>query len=570
MGQTNSTTLIYSVIYIPIFLILIIISAIVLVKSKTKAKSYFLVVLIPLCINIIPFSVGIWGICDTISYNNQISDLKNKIENFINDYEYYDEYVNYLYNYQTGDNTVTIDHPRDRLTYYNNDFSTFTDYFSDNYSLFYRSGGYSNSVDYIYFSFYSTINSYINLHIYDYVNPSEISEYNLNDIADSLSKLKNDYENGYIQYYYFVSSGMGMPYSLSITMVVCASISIIINLITFILCLNKKPNQQQYEIQNANTYIQPPVEQLSTKSEQKQEELPALPLKPKWEELDEETKKPYINSAIKNLYEKQLKDEKLELTRQQRALKKDSIDNNEFYIEDLTDEEKELVNTSAQELYNNRTNKSEQKQEELPALPLKPKWEELDEETKKPYINSAIKNLYEKQLKDEKLELTRQQRALKKDSIDNNEFYIEDLTDEEKELVNTSAQELYNNRTNKKAVQKESKNINKNEKLIKKGFKWVLYCFIATKLGTVTSFTGEKSNYDFRYLGFGIKLLVMTLWEGYTINKEDVLNYTITPSSALKERCVITLKNGKKICIELLLNASQKVTLALGAELLKD
>lgn len=478
MGQTNSTTLIYSVIYIPIFLILIIISAIVLVKSKTKAKSYFLVVLIPLCINIIPFSVGIWGICDTISYNNQISDLKNKIENFINDYEYYDEYVNYLYNYQTGDNTVIIDHPRDRLTYYNNDFSTFTDYFSDNYSLFYRSGGYSNSVDYIYFSFYSTINSYINLHIYDYVNTSEISEYNLNDIADSLSKLKNDYENGYIQYNYFVSSGMGMPYSLSITMVVCASISIIINLITIILCLNKKPNQQQYEIQNANTYIQPPVEQLSTKSEQKQEELPALP--------------------------------------------------------------------------------------------LKPKWEELDEETKKPYINSAIKNLYEKQLKDEKLELTRQQRALKKDSIDNNEFYIEDLTDEEKELVNTSAQELYNNRTNKKAVQKESKNINKNEKLIKKGFKWVLYCFIATKLGTVTSFTGEKSNYDFRYLGFGIKLLVMTLWEGYTINKEDVLNYTITPSSALKERCVITLKNGKKICIELLLNASQKVTLALGAELLKD
>ena len=77
-------------------------------------------------------------------------------------------------------------------------------------------------------------------------------------------------------------------------------------------------------------------------------------------------------------------------------------------------------------------------------------------------------------------------------------------------------------------------------------------------------------DYDFRYLGFGIKLLVMTLWEGYTINKEDVLNYTITPSSALKERCVITLKNGKKICIELLLNASQKVTLALGAELLKD
>ena len=349
MGQTNSTTLIYSVIYIPIFLILIIISAIVLVKSKTKAKSYFLVVLIPLCINIIPFSVGIWGICDTISYNNQISDLKNKIENFINDYEYYDEYVNYLYNYQTGDNTGIIDHPRDRLTYYNNDFSTFTDYFSDNYSLFYRSGGYSNSVDYIYFSFYSTINSYINLHIYDYVNPSEISEYNLNDIADSLSKLKNDYENGYIQYNYFVSSGMGMPYSLSITMVVCASISIIINLITIILCLNKKPNQQQYEIQNANTYIQPPVEQLSTKSEQKQEELPALPLKPKWEELDEETKKPYINSAIKNLYEKQLKDEKLELTRQQRALKKDSIDNNEFFIEDLTAEEKELVNISSQE-----------------------------------------------------------------------------------------------------------------------------------------------------------------------------------------------------------------------------
>ena len=197
-------------------------------------------------------------------------------------------------------------------------------------------------------------------------------------------------------------------------------------------------------------------------------------------------------------------------------------------------------------------------------------WSDLTPEQQKPYIDRAIKQLFQSQLEDKNIELTRQQRALKKDSIDNNEFFIEDLTDEEKELVNTSAQELYKNRTNENVAPKETKNINKNEKLIKKGFKWVLYCFIATKLGTVTSFTGEKSNYDFRYLGFGIKLLVMTLWEGYTINKEDVLNYTITPSSALKERCVITLKNGKKICIDLLPNASQKVTLALGAELLKD
>ena len=197
-------------------------------------------------------------------------------------------------------------------------------------------------------------------------------------------------------------------------------------------------------------------------------------------------------------------------------------------------------------------------------------WSDLTPEQQKPYIDRAIRQLFQSQLEDKNIELTRQQRALKKDSIDNNEFFIEDLTDEEKELVNTNAQELYKNRTNENVAPKETKNINKNEKLIKKGFKWVLYCFIATKLGTVTSFTGEKSNYDFRYLGFGIKLLVMTLWEGYTINKEDVLNYTITPSSALKERCVITLKNGKKICIDLLPNASQKVTLALGAELLKD
>lgn len=86
----------------------------------------------------------------------------------------------------------------------------------------------------------------------------------------------------------------------------------------------------------------------------------------------------------------------------------------------------------------------------------------------KPYIDRAIKQLFQSQLEDKNIELTRQQRALKKDSIDNNEFFIEDLTDEEKELVNTSAQELYKNRTNENVAPKETKNINKNEKLIKK------------------------------------------------------------------------------------------------------
>ncbi len=100
----------------------------------------------------------------------------------------------------------------------------------------------------------------------------------------------------------------------------------------------------------------------------------------------------------------------------------------------------------------------------------KKKWNDLAEEDKKQYIEKAIRTIYENQLKDESFEMTRQQRALKKDCLENNEFFIEDLSDEEKTETFKLAQEIYENdkpEVNKDKI-KDDKNNNKKDNFISK------------------------------------------------------------------------------------------------------
>lgn len=80
-------------------------------------------------------------------------------------------------------------------------------------------------------------------------------------------------------------------------------------------------------------------------------------------------------------------------------------------------------------------------------LEEKKKWEDLSDEDKQPYIEWAIKNLYEKQLdnNEEVKKLSREKLALKKMCVKNNEYYVQDLSAKEKQLVIKEAQLSYEN-----------------------------------------------------------------------------------------------------------------------------
>lgn len=180
------------------------------------------------------------------------------------------------------------------------------------------------------------------------------------------------------------------------------------------------------------------------KEEQKQIVEEEIPTKPNWDELSDADKKPYLESAIKILYENQLKDEKSNLTRTQIALKKQCITNGEFFLEDLNKQEKNEVNKQAQELYENHDNFDLNDARDNTSKPKK-KWEDLSEDKQKEYIEIMIQALYEEQLSSGISKLTRAQIALKKNCLDNNEFLFDDLNKKEKEMVLKLAKEFVEN-----------------------------------------------------------------------------------------------------------------------------
>ena len=114
----------------------------------------------------------------------------------------------------------------------------------------------------------------------------------------------------------------------------------------------------------------------------------------KWEDLSKEKQKIYIESAIKGLYTEQLNDEKKknELSREQRALRRASLEDNEFLIEDLTEIEKEQVLINAKNLFEKDNNNN------LDDEPADLNSEDPDLEEIRPLMAKYIKKLYKLQL----------------------------------------------------------------------------------------------------------------------------------------------------------------------------
>jgi hypothetical protein len=246
--------------------------------------------------------------------------------------------------------------------------------------------------------------------------------------------------------------------------------------------------------------------------------------------------------------------------------------------------------------------KDESKVEQPPKLT----WEEISEEEKKIYIDNAIKQLYEKQLNDTKLEMSRQQRALKKDSLDTKEFYLEDLTDEEKVEVEKIAKAEYI--TGEKIETKPINNVpatatETSKKFIKGGIKWfVLNSMISTtarnrntktatfnKDGTIkiednsnkasairpcgkcTAVSGEKP------IDFVVGLNPFTktfsccgVFHGFSFKNEDIIEYKQISSNSNSERYELLHINGKKISLSLTPLGADLLNAVLGNEKFKS
>ena len=93
-------------------------------------------------------------------------------------------------------------------------------------------------------------------------------------------------------------------------------------------------------------------------------------------------------------------------------------------------------------------------------LPPRPKWEELSADEQKPYLDIVIKLFYEKQLKDPTAyNLTRQQVAMRTFAVQNKQFFLEDLTPDEVDMVQSIAKKNYENGV---LTSKDETNISQN------------------------------------------------------------------------------------------------------------
>lgn len=96
------------------------------------------------------------------------------------------------------------------------------------------------------------------------------------------------------------------------------------------------------------------------------------------------------------------------------------------------------------------------------------KWEELDEEKQKQFIDTAIRKYYLAQLADDRFEISRQQKALMKQSLESGEFFIEDLSADEQKQIQKSAKNIYENQEYEEINSRESKKSNTDSKGSKK------------------------------------------------------------------------------------------------------
>ena len=219
-------------------------------------------------------------------------------------------------------------------------------------------------------------------------------------------------------------------------------------------------------------------------------------------------------------------------------------------------------------------------------------WKDLTEEEKSKYITFAIKLLYKEQLADETLELSRQQKAIKKDCLETNEFFVEDLTEEELEQVNKIAEQNYENgveEVQEKSSKKQSKKLKKNKdekteecdskekdgRLLKTNPIWILKSLLIsvtkTPVGKLLSISGEPPvSGEVRYQNFGMYFVCYNFLQGFNIKRDDVKKLKITPVNALMSKATFTLKNEKIILMELNPTGVEKAMKCYGAAITED
>lgn len=228
-----------------------------------------------------------------------------------------------------------------------------------------------------------------------------------------------------------------------------------------------------------------------------------------------------------------------------------------------------------------------------------PTWEEISQEDKKIYLDNAIKEMYEKQLAND-TQLTRQQKAIKRDSIANNEFYLEDLTDEEKIEIEKVAKEKYDSKETLDISKKQI--VPTNKKFIRAGIQWLIIgMIIATKSSNMSKQTigvrngrmeindnSEKGSFIMRPCGkctgvsgekpidfvVGLNPLKKKFsccagFHGFSFKRDDIIEYRQISSTSKSERYELLHINGKKISLSLTPVGADLLNAVLGNEKLK-
>ncbi len=354
---------------------LLVFSLLLFFNARKKEKSFSCIFIIPICIGLMAITGMSLGLTNKLEYNKFIEEKNQEITCFLNDYKYYcdtwADIVNYCENNeidfsQTYDIEPTLE--QNKLSKKVLQYDTFYRYFSRYYPRANNSyeGDYTITLELIE-NYYTGENGSIPFAIYkfsgdgsSYSKPSFTNEYELNEernklyqitesdkLKDIISQLQFN-SNVHTNYY----DNNPFTFAEYIIMIIYVSLIVLFNFISMIYYFARHKENLQ-----PNTNNIADISQIESKMHEqktiKNEELPPPPPKPTWEELKEENKKSYIDNAIKELYERQLKETNSELTRQQRALKKDCLETKDFLIEDLTEEEKQKVETIAKRNYDN-------------------------------------------------------------------------------------------------------------------------------------------------------------------------------------------------------------------------
>ncbi len=358
-----------------IIAVLVVPSVILLLKGFGKQKSYFLYSLTPMCIAIGLLGLFSFYVDANIKYDREVSNYKNYcrtyVSNFISDYKYMlDEFSKYM-----QDDSYIINLDSTKLSNKKYIPTAFYDYFDTTYQdktilrkSFYSYDGSGNIsfefyiADVDYDEQYNNSYSYLHITVYNLVEDGETYQ----NCITNVNKLEYYLNNNKIIVTRQILS-VGVDYSYSVPIVVTTCISIVINIVAICLCLIKNKGKL-INFDNNKTVVENKIVNENTNinlnmSESVVESVPeVVEVKPPtWDEITEEEQLVFITKCIKQLYKKQLNDAEVvkTLSREQRALKRDSLEMNEFLKDDLNESELAEVLENAKLMYEKGINKKE-------------------------------------------------------------------------------------------------------------------------------------------------------------------------------------------------------------------